>query len=115
MQNSASASQDTDLRIQYSLVARIKAAGNVYKSAPASHTAEPLRCYLTALENLAEYVATRCRGAELSNEAAVPGDKQAMAPAKPRKRSPKLIEFTPPAEEPITFTAGDAPRESLAC
>ena len=55
------ASEELDLRIQFSLVTRIRQAATVYKAAHPEVRSAELRQYLSALECLAEYVAAKRR------------------------------------------------------
>jgi hypothetical protein len=59
---STSDTQDLDLRIQFSLVRRIRHAANAYNAAPASSSSEAFETYLSGLESLANYVAAKWRG-----------------------------------------------------
>jgi hypothetical protein len=108
--------QEMDLRIQFSLITRIQAAARVYKATSAGGSSDSLPNYLSALESLAEYVTTRCRGVALFEEvqAARQQELAEQPPAKAKKRGPKLIPFTPPAEAPGFAAAGDMSCESLA-
>jgi hypothetical protein len=54
--------QDPDLQIQLSLVARIRQAAMWYQAAPAEASSDALQSYLASLECLAEHVAAKCRG-----------------------------------------------------
>jgi hypothetical protein len=111
-----SAAQETDLLIQRSLIIRIQAAAKVHKSASTGGHQEPLKSYLSALESLAEYVATRCRGAAVFDEVKAAGHQEdvVQAPVKTRKRGPKVVQLNPP-EEPAAFATGShAGCESLA-
>ena len=56
---SKSSPHDLELQIQASLLARIRDAAHTYRSAPSEE--DGLRCYVAALECLAEYVATKCQ------------------------------------------------------
>jgi hypothetical protein len=99
MQTPEIEAQQIDLKLQWSLLTHIKAAGNVYKTCGGSiETSDSLRRYLTALENLAEYVATRCRGSELFQEVLAAEQK-----GKPRRRGPKLIPIAAPEETVLVF------------
>jgi hypothetical protein len=108
--------QEMDLRIQWSLITRVKAAARVYKAACAGGSTESLANYLSALESLSEYVATRCRGVALFEEVQVTGRQDFAEPplAKAKKRGPKLIPFMPQAEAPEFAAARDLSCESLA-
>ena len=64
--------QELDLQIQLTLVARIRQAARMYKTAPAEAGPAALQSYVAALECLAEHVTAKCRGARLSQETAVP-------------------------------------------
>jgi hypothetical protein len=117
MLKSGSEVREMDLRIQWSLITRIKAAATVYKSAAVAGNVESLNGYLSALENLAEYVATRCRGSALFEEGQAAGQPEPAVerPATGKKRGPKLIPFTPSVEgAAFVAVAGDVSCESLA-
>jgi hypothetical protein len=108
--------QELDLSIQRSLIARIRTAANVYKSTCAGVSTDPLKSYLSALESLAEYVATRRRGSALYDEVRAAGHQElAVQPLpKVKKHGPMLIPFTPPAGAPGFAVAGGVSCESLA-
>lgn len=63
---------ELDLKIQLSLVAKIRQAAHLYKSAPEEPESPALLSYVAALECLAEYVAARCRESRPSLETAAP-------------------------------------------
>jgi hypothetical protein len=95
-----------ELRIQWSMITRIKAAAGPYHSAGAGGNTEALKVYLTALESLAEYIATRCRGSALFDEVKAAGMTEPIVPVAPStRRRPKLVQLSP-KEEPATFAAG---------
>jgi hypothetical protein len=60
--------QELDLQIQLSLVAKIRQAANTYKTAPGEAGSAALQSYIAALECLAEHIATRCRGSQVALE-----------------------------------------------
>ena len=107
--------QEMDLRIQWSLLTRIRAEATAYKSTCAGVTTDSLKGYLSALESLAEYVATRCRGAALFEEAQAAGMQEFVVPppAKVKRRGPRFIPFPPKTEAQDFAAAGDAGCERL--
>lgn len=107
--------QEMDLRIQWSLLTRIRAEANAYKSAGGVST-DSLTRYLSALESLAEYVATRCRGSALLDEVRAVGKREHVVQplTKVKQRRPRLIPFTAKAEAQGLVAAGDVGSESLA-
>ena len=76
MQKLSFETQEMDLSIQWSLITRIRAAANAYKSNCAGVSTDSLKSYLSALESLAEYVATRCRGSALFDEIRAAGQQR---------------------------------------
>ena len=108
--------EEMDLSIQWSLLTRISAAASAYQATSASGTNDSLTRYLSALESLAEYVATRCRGAALFAElcALEEQDVVVQLPTRSRRREPRLIEFTPKAEVQGCAAPDDGCCESMA-
>jgi hypothetical protein len=80
---SKSSHRDLELQIQLSLVARVRQAAHLYRSAPAENAA--LQSYVSALECLAEYVATKCQETQPVSE----------IPATPRLRGRQQLALTP--------------------
>jgi len=62
-------SQELDLQIQLSLVAKIRQAAQRYKNDPAESGSTALQSYIAALEGLADHIDIRCRGSRLFQEA----------------------------------------------
>jgi len=109
--------QEMDLKIQWSLLTKVRAAARAYKSTCADVNSDPLKSYLSALESLAEYVAVRCRGSALFAEMqAARRPELAVHPmAKATKRRPKIIPLAAQAEAPgFAAAARDMSCETLA-
>jgi hypothetical protein len=105
---SRSSTQELDVRIQFSLVTKIRHAATVYNTAPANASPEALENYLSALESLAEYVAAKWRGELAVAEA--PAARHALRikrKSPPRQESSaRIIPFSPPADgAPSPLTA----------
>ena len=99
-----SSTQELDLRIQLSLVTGIRHAASAYNAAPAIVAAAALEAYLSALESLAEYVAAKWRGARISNELPVAGQR-----VRTHHRTARITQFalTPDSyREPVTANSG---------
>ena len=107
--------QEMDLRIQWSLLTRIRAEATAYRSTCAGVSTDSLNGYLSALESLAEYVATRCRGSALLDEVQAVAKRELVVqpPAKVKRRGPRFIPFPPKTEAQGLAAAGDAGCERL--
>jgi hypothetical protein len=108
--------QEMDLRIQWSLITRIKAAARVYRSATAAGSAESLKDYLSALEGLVEYIATRCRGSVIFEEVKATGYQElaVQTPAKGKKRGSKLLQLKSTQAPAFAVAASEVSCETLA-
>jgi hypothetical protein len=71
--------EELDLQIQLTLVARIRHAAHLYRIAPAEAGSAAFQSYVAALECLAEHIAAKCRGARVSLETAVPAHRLGAA------------------------------------
>jgi len=99
-----------DLRIQFSLVNKIRNAAAVYNAASANSSPEALQTYLSALESLADYVAAKWRG-----ERTVPEPTAIRPPLRIKRKlavkqesTARIIPFSPPgggAGAPTPFNA----------
>jgi hypothetical protein len=103
---STPSAQELDLRIQFSLVSKIRHAANAYKAVPAASSPEVLEHYLSALENLADYVAAKWRGGRTlpDSVAARPPLRMKRKPAAKPESNARIIPFGLPAS-----AAGAAP------
>ena len=99
---SKASTQEFDLQIQLSLVARIRHAAHMYKAAPSETAA--LRSYVSALECLAEYIAAKCRESQPTRETPLPAPRLRRHPlsevAKPRTEN-RVIPFPSPEGAPL--------------
>jgi hypothetical protein len=102
--------QELDLAIQLSLVAKIKEAAQRYTPEPAESGSTALRAYISALECLAEHIEAKCRESVLFHTPALPahrlgGRNSLSAVAKPRT-SHRVIPFpTARGSDDSPFTA----------
>jgi len=99
-----------DLRIQWSLLTRIKAAAAVYEVDTTAGQTDSLKSYLAALEKLAEYVETRQRGSAIFQEMRI----NEQPAAKTKWREPKVVPLTPPLAASDYEAAAGAGEMSLA-
>jgi hypothetical protein len=89
-----------DLRSQLSLVTSIRHAASAYNAAPATVAPAALEAYLSALESLAEYVAAKWRGARISKELPVAGQR-----VRTDHSTVRITQFAPTPDsyrEPVT-------------
>ena len=99
-----SSTQELDLRIQLSLVTSIRHAASAYHAAPATGAPAALEAYLSALESLAEYVATKWRGERISSELPVAGQR-----VRTHHSTARITQFAPTPDsyrEPVTANSG---------
>ena len=88
--------QELDLQIQLSLVAKIRQAAQCYKAEPAEPGSAALQSYVAALECLAEHIDTKCRGMRLAQETALRAErlrKNARDAAAKAGANPRVIPF----------------------
>jgi len=88
-------SEELDLHIQVSLLAKIRHAANAYNAASSNASPHALENYLSSLESLAEYVAARWRGARVFEEAPV----APQLVRSTRSNAPRMFPFAPPVDE----------------
>jgi hypothetical protein len=89
-----SKTNELDLQIQHSLVARIRQAAHSYQAAPTETRA--LESYVTALESLAAYVSAKCREAQ-----PIPFPERPVSDAPKAKSISRVIQFPSPVRAPL--------------
>jgi hypothetical protein len=97
--------QQLDLHIQLSLVARIREAAQRYQAEPVESGSTTLESYIAALEHLAEHIELKCRGALISETAALPAQrlrKQTLSETAKHKTGERVIPFPASGGSPLT-------------
>jgi hypothetical protein len=96
--------QQMDLQIQLSLVAKIREAARRYRTEPAESDPTALQSYIAALELLAEHIELKCRGALISEASALRTQrlrKHALSETAKHKAGERVIPF-PGSGAPLT-------------